>query len=103
MTLGEWIHSRPPAPPALAARMRPEIDAADARGGALEHRALAAALSLLDDMVEDETEVRTGAITLLAADALMTYAFEAGAARPQGIDSLASDAMIRISTSAVRS
>ena len=48
------------------------------------------------------TGSRTGALTLLAADALVTYAFETAGEQPERIESLAVEAMTRIATAAER-
>ena len=98
MTLQLWIDSRVPAPPpALAIRMRPAVDAVsttdERRAGG---RALDAAMTLVESIVRDGSGARTGAITLLAADALVTYAFEAASEDPEGLEALAAEAMLRI-------
>jgi hypothetical protein len=100
MTFPRWIESSG-APAALALRMRQAIVAVD-QGSALsvEEGAVNAALTLMDTVLSDDSGSRAGAITLLAADALMTYAFEAGAASPGRIDALAADAMQRIAAAA---
>ena len=91
----------PAAPPALALRMRPALDAAAATGAAnLDEGALDAALTLVDSILCDGSGSRTGAITLLAADALVTYAFEAAAEEPDRLEALAAEAMIRIAATA---
>ena len=98
MNLMRWIDSRTPAPhPALAQRMRPALDAVASAGAARpDESALDAALILLETIVADGNGSRTGAITLLAADALVTYAFEAAAVDPHQIDSRAHQALARI-------
>lgn len=78
------------------------IDPAATGDGGVEEGALAAALTLTTEVLSDESGSRTGAITLLAADALMSYAFEAAAMAPSGIDDLAADAIRRVSAIAVR-
>jgi hypothetical protein len=81
--------------------MRPALDAVAAAGAARpDEGALDAALILLESIVSDGSGSRTGAITLLAADALVTYAFEAAAEEPDGLEALAADAMIRIAETA---
>jgi hypothetical protein len=102
MNLTRWIDSRTPAPPpALAQRMRPALAAvSSARATRPDVGALDAALILLETIVADGNGSRTGAITLLAADALMTYAFEAAAEEPDGLEALAASAMIRIAETA---
>ncbi len=98
MTLQRWIESRTPVPPpALLHRMHPAIERAEASGDARTDRAaLDAALVVAEEILCDANAARGGAITLLAADALVTYAFEAASADPDRIDALAADAMTRI-------
>ena len=102
MILRRWIDSRTPAPhPALAQRMGPALDAVATTGVArLDASALDAALILVDSILSDGDGSRTGAITLLAADALVTYAFEAAAETPDRLEALAAEAMIRIAATA---
>lgn len=54
---------------------------------------LAAARSLLGDVLASEPAERACAHDLLAADALVTYAFEIAAEDPEAIDALADSAM----------
>jgi hypothetical protein len=98
MTLGAWLDARRPAPPAaLRARI----------GGALGdelHRPspdvgetfLAAAERLVRTLLDDGATSRESAIDLLAADALVTYAFEAASERPAELSRRAGAAMARI-------
>jgi hypothetical protein len=104
MTLQRWIDSRNPAPPpALAACMRPALDSAAAAGvRRLDEGALDAALAIADSVLRDASGARTGAIALLAADALVTYAFEAAAEHPEHLEALAESAMVRIAAAAER-
>jgi hypothetical protein len=77
--------------------------ALDANGPAQRdpgRHALDAAMVLVESILRDATGSRTGAITLLAADALVTRAFEAAADEPERIERLASEAMARIATAA---
>lgn len=83
--------------------MRPALDAVALAGAANPDKgALDAALTLVESILCDGGGSRTGAITLLAADALVTYAFEAAAEEPDGLEALAADAMIRIAATAER-
>jgi hypothetical protein len=83
--------------------MRPALDAVAERGASsLDADALEAALVLVGSILTDASGSRTGAITLLAADALVTYAFEAAAEAPHRIEPLAVDAMTRIAAMAER-
>ena len=100
-----WVESRTPEPPtALLRRMRPVIERAEASGSVrTERAALDAALDLARDILCDGDAARGAAITLLAADALVTYAFEAAAEHPDGIDVLAVEAMNRIAATVEQS
>ena len=81
--------------------MRPALDAVATAGAArLDEGALDAALILVDSILSDGDGSRTGAITLLAADALVTYAFEAASEQPDRLEALAAEAMSRIATAA---
>jgi hypothetical protein len=97
MTGPSWISTRSPVPPAaLTERLREVIGrdepVADRRARAL----LDASLVLLDTVMERAETSRSGALSLLAADALITYAFEAAADDPGSIVPLATEAMERI-------
>jgi hypothetical protein len=59
--------------------------------------AIDASLALLGELQRDADSSRSGAVSLLAADALMTYAFEIGASEPDALEALASATMKRIS------
>lgn len=59
---------------------------------------LAAGERLVAGLLSGERTSRDSALDLLTADALVTYAFEASGARPDGIDELADDAMARIAS-----
>ena len=98
MTVGEWIRTRSPAPPpAIASRViaslgkRVDDDAARAVESCLD-----AAIVLLEQLLATDPLDRGNATELLAADALVTYAFEAAAATPERLDDRAADAMLRL-------
>ncbi|HEU4584692.1 MAG TPA: hypothetical protein VFR95_03035 [Gemmatimonadaceae bacterium] len=99
MTLGEWLDGRTPkAPVALAERVRavlgPALDRElDAGRGHIHAALLDAARSLLSATPGCASPERRAALDLLAADALVTYAFEIAAEVPEEIDSLAESAM----------
>jgi hypothetical protein len=97
MTLAAWLDARRPAPP-------PELRArVDAALGAALHGApgdaatacLDAAERLVRDLVREHATSRDSALDLLAADALVTYAFEAASERPGELPARARDAMVR--------
>ena len=98
MTLAAWLQSRtPPAPPALMARVELALGgglAADLSD--VPDECLRAALSLLEPLLDRDEARRECAIDLLAADALVTYGFEAASANVDGLDARAADAMARL-------
>ena len=92
-----WIDERdPPPPPALAARVRAAIGSAPAVGRSIPAAALDAGVHTLAAVLRERDATRASAIDLLAADALVTYAFEAAAETPSGVDAIARDAMVRL-------
>ncbi|HEY7233481.1 MAG TPA: hypothetical protein VH539_04985 [Gemmatimonadaceae bacterium] len=98
MTVLAWLQSRTPAPPAeLMARV---VEALGERATADASRAssacLDAAAALLSRLLEPEAIGRDRAIELLAADALVTYAFESAAVDVEGVDERAEVAMLRL-------
>lgn len=97
MTVGDWLARRtPPPPPALRARLDVALgDAAtrDARDAA--ETCLIAAERVLVDLLHGECASRESALDLLAADALVTYAFEAAGESSRDFASRAADAMRR--------
>jgi hypothetical protein len=99
VTLAEWLEGRTPkAPAALADRVRtalgPALDREVHGGrGAIHAALLDAARSLLSATPGCEAPERSAALDLLAADALVTYAFEIAAEDPEAIDALADSAM----------
>lgn len=98
MTVHDWIVSRTPPPPtALASRILESLGA-DARSDAThaERACLDAAVALLAGLLARDPLGRDGAADLLAADALVTYAFEAGAANDDQLDHRAAEAMMRL-------
>jgi len=98
MTISDWLDSRTPVPPELlAARVRELLGetlrrpAAEAHGCCLE-----AVDALLISLRDDPEAGRERALDLLAADALVTYAFEAAAESPHELASVAAVAMRRV-------
>jgi hypothetical protein len=98
VTVGEWLAARTPRPPrALGARIEIVMgeslscDRAQAAG-----LFLAAGERLTADLLRRGSTARGSALDLLAADALVTYAFEAAAESPADLAQRASDAMNRI-------
>jgi hypothetical protein len=103
-TLGHWLTSRAARPPAaLEARLRAALaDDLSADAGEAAERCLAAGERLLGELLARGATDRDGALDLLCADALVTYAFEAGSADPERLDALASGAMTRIAAAGER-
>ena len=98
MRLAEWLDARTPAPPPA---LRGRIDSA--LGDELRFEAsdvyetcIAAAERLVRALLAENATSRDSALHLLAADALVTYAFEAASEQPTGLAHRASAAMVRI-------
>ena len=98
MTLSAWLDARRPAPPV---RLRARIDAA--LGSALESDEREAAVACLrageqlaSELLQENATSRDSALDLLAADALVTYAFEAASERPGELAAQCRAAMVRI-------
>ena len=98
MTVGEWLRTRLPQPPAalmgrlsdvlgpdlgLPAEQAPEV-------------CLRAGERLAAELLGNNSTSRESALDLLTADALVTYAFEAASSTPSEIDARAAAAMMRI-------
>lgn len=100
MTVGEWLRSREPAPPeALMARLLAALGSGAARDAADAHLAcLDAAMRLLEPLLDGAQTGRESALDLLAADALVTYAFEAAGADFEALDAKSSDALLRLAS-----
>ena len=96
--VAQWLDTRTPAPPpALARRLRtlvgsdgarPAHDAADVT---LEH-----GVALLAELLREGCLQRASAVDLLAADALVTSAFEAAADDPDALEARARHGMSRL-------
>jgi len=105
MTLSAWLDARRPAPPV---RLRALIDAAlgrdlesDASDGAAA--CLRAGEQLARELLQENATSRESALDLLAADALVTYAFEAASERPRDLAAQCREAMVRIAALASES
>ena len=103
MTAVEWLLAREPAPPAsLAARLRSILgDGAAAEPSAEVY--LRAGERLLAELLRDGCADRESALDLLAADALVTYAFEVASERPDHVEVCATAAMSRFAALATGS
>lgn len=97
-TLGAWVDALDPRPPVtLHERLRTLLAPAAHRPVAdVAQVCTETGVRLLGEMLATEATGRADALDLLAVDALMTYAFEAAADDSSQIESLASDAMVRI-------
>ena len=98
MTHAEWLEGREPAAPAgLQAQLQqlfgdhPEWDALPRAEAFVK-----ASEFLLERVLRAESSARCVAMDLLAADACVTYGFEAAAGEPGTIGGLAEGAMERI-------
>jgi hypothetical protein len=98
MILAQWLDSRRPLPPA---ELRARIDVALGRDlladvDDVAEVLLAAGERLVGSLLDEDATSRGAALDLLAADALVTYAFEAASERPAELSSRAASAMARI-------
>lgn len=97
MTLRDWLRTRQPAPPtALLARMEEALGPGDVKGEPLSERAMSAAERLLVSILADPEAGRARALDLLAADALVTYAFEADTLAGADVEGRGRAAMARL-------
>jgi hypothetical protein len=98
VTLDAWLQSRVPAPPpALAKRIREALAATTTPPGApTAELLLEAGERLLATLLGADRLTRNGAVDLLTADALVTYAFEAAASEPDRMQERAANAMTRL-------
>ena len=98
MTVGGWIRTRVPAPrPTFAARVIASLGSrADEDAVRAAERCLDAAIALLEQLLAGDPLDRRDASALLAADALVTSAFEAAADAPDSLDDRAAHAMLRL-------
>ncbi|PYP77336.1 MAG: hypothetical protein DMD35_15470 [Gemmatimonadetes bacterium] len=100
MILAHWLDARRPLPPTT---LRARIDAAlgaDLRADVEDpgEVLLSAAERLVRSLLDADATSRGAALDLLAADALVTYAFEAASERPAELSRRAASAMARIAT-----
>ena len=98
MNVTEWLDGRtPPGPAALRSRIDDALGASAAGDSATATNAcLAAAERLVEDLMRRDCTARESALDLLAADALVTYAFEAASETPSELVQRATEAMSRI-------
>ena len=98
MILARWLDARRPVPPAA---LRARIDAALGRELLADvydvtETLLVAGERLVGSLLDEDATSRGSALDLLAADALVTYAFEAASERPAELSGRAAMAMARI-------
>jgi hypothetical protein len=98
VTIAQWLRSRtPPAPEALRARVEAALgSSASSDVGAAPELFLSAAVTLLEPLLARDDAGRESALDLLAADALVTYAFEAASTDGDQLDTRTRDAMVRL-------
>lgn len=98
MTIGEWLATRTPAPPpALASRVRDLLGSTvEDDVGVATDRLLEAAERTVATLLREGRTGRESAADLLAADALVTYAFEAAASDPARVVEQARGAITRL-------
>ncbi len=91
-----WLESRrPPAPLALARRLHTAIEESGSSGEVAD-RCLEAGERVLASLLGRDCGSRDAALDLLAADALITYAFEAASDEPSSLEQRARCAMARL-------
>ena len=103
-TLGEWFANlQPPPPLALALELRQLLaHEADRPVSDVPEVCLATGEKMLSELMKSGSTERATALTLLAVDSLVTYAFEAASDDPERLDSRAANAMKRIAELAER-
>jgi len=98
MTIAEWLATRTPAPPrALADRVRTALGpAGDEDHSLAADRCIDAAERVVAALLREGRTGRESTADLLAADALVTYAFEAATDEPARLAERARRAMTRL-------
>ena len=97
MTVSDWLDAREPAPPPRLRERLAALLSAHVDGAVTPEALLRASAAVLAHLVQDGDTARASALELLAADALATYAFEAQADDPEGLDEFCSWAMRTLS------
>ena len=98
MTIGHWLSSgTPPPPAALSDRLEQLLAPALSRpADEMTEVCLETMERIVADLLSEGRAGRDRALDLLAADALVTYAFEAASERPELLPERAGAAMRRI-------
>ena len=101
MTVGEWVASRAAGvPPHLLARVNEALGPARQLPSArVPEECVAAADRIVAELLSHDRTGRDSALALLAADALVTFAFEAAADAPEQLPGRAHAAMHALGTS----
>lgn len=100
MTVKEWLDARNPSgPAALRARIDDALGAAaNGESATTASACLAAAETIVEELMLRDCTSRESALDLLAADALVTYAFEAASESPLQLVERATQAMMRMAS-----
>ena len=103
-TVGEWFANLQPAPPAVLVGELARLVAQDAARPVADvpEVCLDTAERLLGELMTSGSTQRDTALTLLAVDSLVTYAFEAASSDPAKMEARAAKAMKRIAELAER-
>ena len=98
MTIGEWLATRrPEPPPQLMRRVRDALGGSAADDARLAvDRCVEAAERVVAQLLREGRTGRESAADLLAADALVTYAFEAAGDDASRLVDRAQSAMVRL-------
>ena len=98
MNLRDWLAHREPSPPrVLRERVEALVFAVPENRGDPAESLLAAAEAALRQLSRRASDDRATALDLLAVDALVTYALELAAERPDDIATVSERAMSRLS------
>jgi hypothetical protein len=98
VSFGLWLETRTPPPPdALRERLAAVAESAVSASAPDPDALIRTAEGLLVALLRSNASRRERALDLLAADALVTYAFEAAAEDASSLERLTTDAMRRLS------
>ena len=99
-TVADWLGEREPAPPSALLQRLHEALGKDVRRDVRDasNVCFAAGERLLATVLREDEASRDYALDLLAADALVTYAFEAASESPGSLSDRATMAMTRIAS-----
>lgn len=97
-TVGEWLSGLQPLPPSALAERLTELLKEDLHRPVADvpEVCLHKGEEMLSELVRSGSTERDTALTLLAVDALVTYAFDAASGDPAHIEERAANAMKRI-------